>query len=419
MFKIYNKIQKLIFVFKNLYRDSRFNSHYYQTRMIIENKILLKKISHHIINVVFIVFEPETWLMFQSLYDTFSNSEKINLTIIVIPYAHSTLPVGTYKDAGMREYLSSKHIPYIYGYDKDTDTWIDIFSLRPDYVFYQAPYNGMYPDVLKSNYVSQFAQICYVPYGAFLQTFELEQVVHPKDFFHDVTFFFLPTKAHKKIFVESSISRHLHIDQNNIIVSGLTKIEHSINHNEQNEQKKSNIKILWTPRWTTQEGVCTFFDYYDFLIDITTKHENISLILRPHPLMFQNFLHTKELTEQDIEKIYKDFNVKNRRIDCEGDYTPTFKEVDVLISDLSSMIYEFFLYEKPIIYTHKKNFFNEFGNMLLKECYWANNSQDIDTFITNLIDNNDYKKDDRIQFINNYIQQTMLPSHIIYQTLTQ
>ncbi|MGP1593851.1 MAG: CDP-glycerol glycerophosphotransferase family protein [Treponema sp.] len=418
--RVIKKLKKINAVFNYLFKQISFNTDYYQTRMLVENRILLKKMTNQKLNIVLIAFEPATWLMFQSIYDTFSKSDQVNITVLVIPYAHSTLLTGTYKDDGLREYLDTLGIPYIYGYNEKTNTWIDIFSLHPDYVFYQAPYNGMYPDSLKSDYVCRLAQICYLPYGAFLQSEVLEEIVHPKDFFEDAAFFFLPTRIHKEIMIENSLRRSIVFDNSKLIVSGLTKTDYlSDKRIDFVEGKKNDFTILWTPRWNTSEGVCTFFDYYEYLVDLTNTNQDINLIFRPHPLMFQNFLKTGELSKDDVEKIENDFSVANRIIDKDADYTADFKKADVLISDVSSMMYEFFLYKKPIIYTHKTFFFNKFANKMSKTFYWSHNVEEMNDIILSLLRKEDIKKNDRLSFIKDYMASDTTAAECILNSITK
>lgn len=368
------KLKKINAVFNSLFNKISFNSEYYQTRMIAENRILLKKMNRQKLNVVLIAFEPATWLMFQSIYETFSKSEKINITVLVIPYAHSTLPAGTYKDDGLREYLDSIGIPYIYGYNEKTKTWIDIFNLHPDYVFYQAPYNGMYPDTLKSSYVCQFAQICYLPYGVSITKGEIEETIHPVDFFNDVSFCFVETEIHKNNLISSLQDRGTAIANKNIITAGSTKIE-QLYKNYQCSERGKYFTILWTPRWNTKEGVCTFFDYYDSLVNYTEQNENIRLIFRPHPLAFQNFIATGELTLNEVNDIKNKFSGEKFILDISSNYLSSFNEADILIADITSLMYEFFPMKKPIIYTHKKNIFNDFGEDLSKGFYTVSDKE--------------------------------------------
>lgn len=379
MRKVINFLKKLnnsINYVNKLNNELSINNDYYISRMLVENRILLKKMTNQKLNIVLIAFEPATWLMFQSIYDTFSKSDQVNITVLVIPYAHSTLPTGTYKDDGLREYLDTLGIPYIYGYNEKTNTWIDLFQLHPDYVFYQAPYNGMYPDVLKSDYVCQFAQICYLPYGVSITKGEIEETIHPMDFFDNAFFCFVETEMHKQNLIVSLQDRGGVIANQNVIAVGSTKIE-QLYKNYQHSERGKYFTILWTPRWNTKEGVCTFFDYYDSLIKYTEQNENIRLIFRPHPLAFQNFIATGELTLNEVDNIKNKFSGEKFVLDMSSNYLPSFNEADILIADITSLMYEFFPMGKPIIYTHKKNIFNNFGEDLSKGFYVVSDKEEL------------------------------------------
>lgn len=348
------------------------NTAYYQSRMLAESRILLKKLNKLRLNIVLIVFEPATWLMFQSIYETFSKDERIYITVVAIPYAHSTLPAGTYKDDGMREYLDKLGIPYIYGYNKMTEEWIDLFDLHPDYVFYQAPYNAMYPNVLQSGNVSKFACICYVPYGTSLTKNSIQEIIFPKDFFSHTTLFFFETDIHKKMLLDFMRTKGLYLSEKNVIVSGSTILE-TLRSGFQTEKNKKYFTILWTPRWNTGEGYCTFFDYYSELVEYTEQNENIRLIFRPHPLLFQNFLSTGELSAEDVESIKRKFSTERLILDTQANYLTSFNMADILVADITSLLYDFFATGKPIIYTSKKDELNLFGIELSSAFYKVSN----------------------------------------------
>ena len=63
-------------------------------------------------------------------------------------------------------------------------------------------------------------------------------------------------------------------------------------------------RILWTPRWTTQEriGGSHFFEYKDLFLEFAEKYgsEELKFAIRPHPLMFDHFVTEGQMTEQDV-----------------------------------------------------------------------------------------------------------------------
>ena len=413
------KLNKSINYVNKLNNELSINNDYYISRMLVENRILLKKMTNQKLNIVLIAFEPATWLMFQSIYDTFSKSDQVNITVLVIPYAHSTLPTGTYKDDGLREYLDTLGIPYIYGYNEKTNTWIDLFQLHPDYVFYQAPYNGMYPDVLKSDYVCQFAQICHIPYGTALIKGEIENTIYPIDFFRDSTYCFVETNINKNIIYDYLCKKNMQFLNEKFIITGSTKIEALKNHytTAPSYVKPDSHNILWLPRWNTKEGICTFFDYYNVLINYVDQHNNATLTLRPHPLMFQNFITTGEMTEDDIQKLKQKFSTSKFMLDTNRDYYNSFNTADILITDPTSLIYEFFPTKKPIIYTYKNDIFNDLGVELSKGIYWVHNQNELEECLNILISGKDSLLNKRKEILAHYFFDTEKSSKIILDTL--
>ena len=157
-------------------------------------------------------------------------------------------------------------------------------------------------------------------------------------------------------------------------------------------------RILWTPRWRTSEGNCHFFDYKDYFIDFCSKHPDVDFAFRPHPLCFQNFLRTKEMSLDQLrqmEKVYEQSS--NMRIDLDGDYQDTFLTADVLVADVSSLMVEFLATGKPIIYTHRVDAFNEVGKKLAGALYWVRNVDELDKTLSSLIKGVDSMKKKRLE----------------------
>ena len=73
----------------------------------------------------------------------------------------------------------------------------------------------------------------------------------------------------------------------------------------QQPRSKGLFRIMWTPRWSTGEGNCTFFDYKDKLPEYVQNHKDIELLFRPHPQAFAEFVAKKEMTAEQV-KNYKE-----------------------------------------------------------------------------------------------------------------
>ena len=103
--------------------------------------------------------------------------------------------------------------------------------------------------------------------------------------------------------------------------------------------------ILWTPRWTTDKYAVetSFFDYKDCMIEYAKKNSNVNLVFRPHPLTFNNFIEKKLMTKKEVKDYISKFK-DNLYYDKSNEYMETFKDTDILVTDFSSIVMEFLLF---------------------------------------------------------------------------
>ena len=159
-------------------------------------------------------------------------------------------------------------------------------------------------------------------------------------------------------------------------------LKSSGNQNESRPKTNKQLNIIWTPRWETTSGTCHFFDYKDLLIDYVKQNDNTSFLFRPHPLALKNYVNSQEISQENLDNYLKNFENNSRiKIDRELDYLQQFYNSDVLITDMTSLIAEYFITEKPIIYCNKNNVFNDFGLEVSKVLYWVNNWQELQNAI--------------------------------------
>lgn len=346
------------------------------------------------IHIVFVCHNPSLWGSLESLYNFLLNASGFKTTIVAVPYRHSSFNDKLFHDGGMMAYLKNEGINFIEGYYKDDNKWFDLQRLSPDYVFFQTPYEHQFPFKYSSFYVSLFARICYVPYyGTLLYDGEVNVVTHPSSFFKNVSIYFV-TDAYEKGDAYRKLKGIMQDDQ--IVISGSLKVDYiyqnqSAIKNERSQKHKNNIKrILWTPRWRTKEGNCHFFDYKDFLLNYAETNPNVDFIFRPHPLCLQNFLRTGELTKNEHDELILRFEkLSNAKLDTSPEYKDIVLSTDVFISDMSSILYEFFMTGKPIIYTHRVNGFNNFGAKLSKGFYWVKNQSELEDTLNMLLNGED------------------------------
>lgn len=356
------------------------------------------------IHVVFVCHNPSLWGSLESVYYTILKDPEFHVTVLAVPYRHPVFKDKEFHDSGMAAFLEKMGIEFIQGYDEKSKDWLDLQKLSPDYIFFQTPYESQFPVFYSSAHVSLFARLCYVPYyGTLLYRGIVDETTHPIKFFKNVSYYFVAHEDERKD-VKNKLQNILQPGQ--IIVSGSPKTDYIlqdliVNGNSWKLGLNKNVKrILWTPRWNTSEGNCHFFDYKDYLLDFSGSHSNIDLLFRPHPLCLPNFLKTGELSQAEYDELIHNFNeAPNAKIDFSADYKDTILSADFMISDMSSILYEFFMTGKPIIYTHRVNTFNDFAAKLATGFYWVNNQDELDETLQMLLNGKDPLKAKREQLI--------------------
>lgn len=102
-------------------------------------------------------------------------------------------------------------------------------------------------------------------------------------------------------------------------------------------------------------------------------------MFRPHPQAFLNWVATGELSENELAQYKEAFNeLPNAKIDDTKEYLTTFYSSDCMVTDISSIVAEYFLTGKPIIYCHKKDCFNDFSRKLSEGFYWVKNWNELE-----------------------------------------
>ncbi len=389
--KLPQNVKNRLLKVRENYRDIR-ATHY------LKNIKKKKNSKHKTLKIAFIVFEPETWDKQAPVYEEFKK-RKIPTDLIVVPSFNIKLCL-------IKEY--GKEWDFFHKYDSnaikaydDNLRLINIKKRKYDYVFYQDPYNAHMPKELKSNDVFKHSKICYVPYGYTVAENFSDLIMQNRDFFRTVSYFFSDSesvsKVVEKIFINSENCKY-----QNILNLGYPGFEKYINLQNTNIIDAS---ITWAPRWTYDENVggSHFIEYKEKFISLREKYADISLIVRPHPMLFENMKKTGYMTENSINE-YK-LKLKNNKILLmdQGATYDVFKQTQILISDISSVIPSFFMTGRPIIYCKSNLEINKEFDELLKGIYVADSWEDVEKYLDMLLNGNDPLKTIRGQIINNGI----------------
>lgn len=349
------------------------------------------------IRVGFLVQMKEVWDKQAPVYEKLTVDNRFSASLIVVPpYDSRTSVCSSGEYEALLRFLKTKYpaADILKAYDKH---WLDLSPIGFDYIFYPRDWENELPPAYRTKEVIKYAKTCYIPYG--IGGFRYDRQFYLKrSFFLSLYINFCNSKEEADLFPENRYKHNIFL--------GLPVIDGSIARQQGNEAGSNTV--LWTPRWTFEEmyGGTTFFAYKDKILSLKTKIPDINLILRPHPLTFKNALRLGLMTERDIEDYKNSVREHGASFDTNEMAGDTFRQTGILITDYSSIILEFFLSGKPVIYCAKTNInFSETYKQMIRGCYIAENWEQIETIVQKLRKGEDDLKTVRMNIIENIKKQ--------------
>lgn len=378
----------------------------------INLRIKLKVLNREKINIVFLCHRPAVWGAQKTIYEAFLSDSRFDTKIVTLPQIDDMASYGKTK-----EYFSKYNA--INGYDEKACTYINLKELLPDIVFYQQPYDSMRHNDFSSNVVSKYSKICYVTYFSFISNVNNTEVIdscYPKAFFKNVDFIFAQDK-----FEEGYLQQYLdsiNSSKLNIVNWGYPKydnLDRYINSESVvwNYKKDDDIfRVLWTPRWTTNENNCHFFKYKDKLMDFCDNNTDVDFVFRPHPQSWIEWEKTGEFSSHKKVEFYNEYEKrKNMSIDETGEYLTSFYSSNCLLTDTSSIVLEYFLTGNPIIYCYNNSVYDFTKEGIGEGFYWAESWDDVYKYLIDLKNGIDPLKNKRMELIkNNFNISDTIPS---------
>lgn len=305
------------------------------------------------VRVCFILQRTEIFTSVQSIFEAMCADARFSVLILVLPrydHAKRKVDVSTIKkNVEFCENLNEK-ITIINSFDENTNSFIDIHKFNFDFIFLGLPYTAEYPKEYDFKYFAQNSRLCYVPYGSnYAAGKEMLRVNLTNNMLMSVDYLFADCdKVYQ--YCNSKLKLCKNADSKKIVYNiGFPRFDLV------ERDKKSCIKtFLWLPRWTTSTDnneKSTFFENKDVLIKYFQSHPELSLIIRPHPLMFAHYIDTGVMSKAEVDA-YKQLisDTPNITLDENPSYIGSFKKADCLIADYSSVVIEYFITGQPVIY---------------------------------------------------------------------
>jgi hypothetical protein len=358
----------------------------------IDARLARKAAAGEPVRVLFICHRPSLWPNLRSVYEALKADPLFHVQILAVPQRSRVRGLGYFNSRfdseGAEAFWAGEEC--LRGYNAETGQWLDLRSLKPDYVFYQQPYNIARPDCLLSSEVSRYAKILYLTYYVLFEIDARTEQDTPVDFMRDLSFFFAQNEEERR-FVEGRLA----LGGPNVCqirVTGHPRLER-MGQEVPREcglwHRPGSFRILWTPRWTTREGNCHFFTYREPLLRWCRAHENVELMFRPHPQAFREWRSTGELTEEQEEELRREFSRENFHLDESPDFYPQMYSSDVLIADNSSMIIDYFYTGKPILYCLGDGTNDGFVEALTPGLYRLSSWEEVEASLNALLEGED------------------------------
>lgn len=304
------------------------------------------------IRVVFLSFYFEAWDALADIYRLMLADPRFDPIAISIPrrLTGETTYSGEDKVSEFYDSVAVKHLRF-----KFEDSALGLEKLRelaPDYVFLNYPWQRNYQPNYRAEVLSEFTKVCQVPYYSFALVNEPgEDGVAP---------YLYTQRSHQLsslIFTQDAavVEAYSHTSRGNahVHLTGSPKLDSLVSRAV--AKPHNRYTLVWAPHHSYSShwlNFGTFASMYREMLDFAKGHQDIDIIMRPHPFMFGTLGDRKVIDEQELIDWLSEFNaLPNTTINTDGDFASLFLSSDLLLTDGVSFIGEYpVITGKPAVY---------------------------------------------------------------------
>ncbi len=139
--------------------------------------------------------------------------------------------------------------------------------------------------------------------------------------------------------------------------------------------------VAWMPRWAASDNndqkTSHFLVFYKEFIKCFADNRDMQLIIRPHPMMFKSYIAQNIMTKEEVSEFKETCKRENIILDEAKDCFVTIGKADVLVADYTSLIAEYFMTGKPIIFCDTVEGLNDEGQKMCGSSYHADDFESI------------------------------------------
>lgn len=393
--------QITFFILKIIYKRVGFvRANVFKNYLHVKKRIL--KAGATRLKVAFLVCDNSKW-QYQSLYEEFASDPKLDpivlITLSTVDLKHKPNIEEIIKKN--YDFFKSQNMNVAFAFDVPTKSYLDLKSIGVDLVFYQQPWelNFRQHPVM----VSRYALTYYFPYGFQVIYFAGSYTKKFHSFLYNM---FIEDEVHIKAYNKMDPNMY----SGNCRAVGNPKLDAYLDKSVPNPNKYwtsvEKFKIIYAPHHSFEGDMlatATFKWSGKEILELVKKHsDKCEWVIKPHPLFQFALLKHKILTQFEIDQFYATWVEMGGSVYSEGNYFDLFKTSDMLVTDSVSFLGEYAPTLNPVLHLiNHTDFFNEFGFKIIDNYYRIKTSDElINIFNQVVLDQNDYKKNDRVKNLN-------------------
>jgi tetratricopeptide (TPR) repeat protein len=309
--------------------------------------------------IVFVAQNGHSWPCLASVYEAFASDPAWEAVVVALPWNYRALLSTGRRDEAERiyQFLTERKIPHV--------RW-DEFDLRSQYadlVFLQNPYDSTRPagwsaaDLVRAGH-----RLCYVPYSIETGTDREETLFQFDMRLHQYAWaIFARSEAHRAVFDDQCTAGGRHVIASGHPKFDLTEGEGAAPPDPALLAFAGGRKlVLWTPHFDVRidgsrfgSSFSTFGRWWKFLPDEFERRQDMAFVIRPHPSFFAILEERGIFTRAELDAfVARCASAGNIVLHNSPDYFGALAAGDALVSDLSSLLFEFGISGKPVCHLH-------------------------------------------------------------------
>lgn len=283
----------------------------------------------------------------------------------------------------VHEFLEKIQIPHLRFDFNDQNIGLGLLvKIKPQIIFRQGQWDADIPDAYSPRNLT-FARLCYISY-------EIMNIIQNIQRSPDIANSALDSAWHRacwRIFIANElVLRQAEKDTvthgSQFSVTGHPKVDRLLESTPrwpENIERQTGLRIVWSAHHSvdaTWSQFGLFPKVWGEMLNWARQSPQDSFLFSPHPALLTR-MHSENdpfLTPENVDHFWNEWNsLPNTAVLLPGTYKESAQASDVLICDGISMLLEYTLLKKPVIFLENPHHvpFNEIGDILLQACYRA------------------------------------------------